>query len=146
MPIYKFLASALYKKMKSPWCIVSIIPPYYPGYSWKSSKKSDFEKALDKALKKSAKKFEIEHEKQAFYKEVSEFSLIPASRDYWIEFTPQQPLKLTSSKGIRVQDIPYVNIGPLGYGAATHEERVLKSDVLERVPFTLSALIKEFLA
>ncbi|MBT01757.1 hypothetical protein CL643_01415 [bacterium] len=142
----KFLASALYKKIKSPWCIVSMIPPYYPGYSWKTSKKSDFEKALDKALKKSAKKFEIEYEKQPFYKDVSELSLIPASRDYWIEFTPQQPLKLTSSKGVGVQDIPYVNIGPLGYGAASHEERVLKADILERVPFTLSALIKEFLS
>ena len=39
-----------------------------------------------------------------------------------------------------------MNIGPLGYGAATHEERVLKADILERVPFTLSALIKEFLS
>jgi len=139
----KFLASALYKRVKSPWCIVSMIPPFYPSYSWTTSKKSNFEKSLDRALKKADKKFEVEFEKKPFYENVSDLCLIPANREYWIEFTPQQPLKLSSSKGLGASKVPYVNIGPLSYGSATHEERVLRSDILERVPFTLSAFIKE---
>ena len=139
----KFLASALYKRVKPPWCIVSMIPPFYPSYSWKGSKKSDFEKSLDKALRKADKKFETEFEKKPFYKDVSDLSLIPASRDHWIEFMPQQPLKLSTSKGIGIADIPYANVGPLSHGVSTHEERVLKEDILERVPFTISNFIKE---
>ncbi len=139
----KFLASALYKKIKSPWCIVGMIPPFYPSYSWKTSKKSNFEKALDKSLKKADKKFDVEFEKKPFYKDVSDLSLIPNNRDHWIEFMPQQPLKLATSKGLGNANIPYVNIGPLSHGAATHEERVLRTDILERIPFTLSSFIKE---
>ncbi|MBC8514555.1 M20/M25/M40 family metallo-hydrolase [bacterium] len=140
----KFLDSALYQKIRTPWIVVGLIPPMYPSFDWESGKGYvRFKDAVDVALKQSGKDLGVCWKKKPFYPYVTDLSLVHEARDAWIQFITAQPLKIKRPKGIgnKVR-LPLINLGPSGYGAHSPEERVLIDDVTRVVPHTLVCLLE----
>lgn len=138
----KFLASAIYQRVRPPWAIVALMPPLYPSYFWREEKFQAFSAALERGLAKAGRKNGVKWGRQPFYPNVHDLSLLVANRDAWLQFIPEQPLKITRPKGLGVSALPMVNIGPSGHGAHSAEERVLLSDALETVPTALSCFLE----